>query len=175
MRTQITFRTSDWRSSCDHSALKGGENGPRSMFGQRLIFCGQGVVATLLRWINSSCSFRASAGVFQPRVLRGRLLRAAATAARSLGLCLLRSVPLGKYWRSSPLVFSLVPRCQGLCGSPKVDRQAGLDPELGVLGQLGALVPGQGAAQLVGQRRDPWRRWHRGPPRRRGRPAPDRS
>ena len=26
---------------------------------------------------------------------------------------------LGKYCRSSPLVFSLVPRCQGLCGSQK--------------------------------------------------------
>ena len=30
-----------------------------------------------------------------------------------------RSVPLGRYWRSSPLVFSLVPRCQGLRGSQK--------------------------------------------------------
>jgi putative transposase len=49
----------------------------------------------------------------------GRLLRAAATAARSPALCRLRSVPLGKYWRSRPLVFSLVPRCQGLCGSQK--------------------------------------------------------
>src|SRR5215211_7045045 len=36
----------------------------------------------------------------------------------------------------------------------EVDRQAGVDPQLGVLGQLGALVPGQGPAQLVGQRRD---------------------
>src|ERR1700760_17687 len=26
-------------------------------------------------------------------------------------LCVLRSVPFGKYWRSSPLMFSLVPRC----------------------------------------------------------------
>ena len=65
------------------------------------------------------CSSRASAGVFQPRVLRGRLLSAAATAARSSALQRARSVPLGKYWRSSPLVFSLVPRCQGLCGSQK--------------------------------------------------------
>ena len=24
-----------------------------------------------------------------------------------------------EYWRSSPLVFSLVPRCHGLCGSQK--------------------------------------------------------
>jgi hypothetical protein len=29
-----------------------------------------------------------------------------------------RSVPLGMYWRSSPLVFSLMARCQGLCGGP---------------------------------------------------------
>jgi hypothetical protein len=29
-------------------------------------------------------------------------------------LCMLRSVPFGKYWRSNPLVFSLVPRCHGL-------------------------------------------------------------
>jgi hypothetical protein len=26
---------------------------------------------------------------------------------------------LGKYWRSSPLVFSLEPRCHGACGSQK--------------------------------------------------------
>jgi len=32
---------------------------------------------------------------------------------------LLRSVPFGKYCRSNPLVFSLVPRCHGLCGSQK--------------------------------------------------------
>jgi len=29
------------------------------------------------------------------------------------------SVPLGKYCRSKRLVFSLEPRCQGLCGSQK--------------------------------------------------------
>ena len=61
----------------------------------------------------SSCS-SASAGVFQASVFRGRELRVAATAAISSALCMLRSVPLGKYWRSSPLVFSLVPRCHGL-------------------------------------------------------------
>ena len=59
------------------------------------------------------------AGVFQSSVLRGRELRAAATAAISSALCMLRSVPLGKYCRSSPLVFSFVPRCHGLCGSQK--------------------------------------------------------
>ena len=30
-----------------------------------------------------------------------------------------KSVPLGKCWRRSPLVFSLAPRCQGECGSQK--------------------------------------------------------
>ena len=64
-------------------------------------------------------SSRASAGVFQPSVLRGRVLSASATASRSSRECRDRSVPLGKYWRSSPLVFSFVPRCQGLCGSQK--------------------------------------------------------
>src|SRR5277367_1771430 len=63
--------------------------------------------------------FKASAGVFHRRALRGLELRVIATAARSSALCALRSVPFGKYWRSRPLVFSLVPRCQGLRGSQK--------------------------------------------------------
>jgi hypothetical protein len=46
--------------------------------------------------------------------LRGRLLRLRAKRARSSGLCTDKSVPLGMYWRSRPLVFSLEPRCQGL-------------------------------------------------------------
>src|SRR5260370_30110827 len=33
-----------------------------------------------------------------------------------------RSVPFGRYCRSSPLVFSQVPRCHGLCGSQKYTR-----------------------------------------------------
>ena len=79
----------------------------------------QGVVATRPRWCESSSSLKASDGVFQPRVFRGRRLSVAATAATSLALCRLRSVPLGKYWRSRPLVFSFVPRCHGLRGSQK--------------------------------------------------------
>jgi hypothetical protein len=43
------------------------------------------------------CSSSTSAGVRQPSVLRGRLFRASATAARSSGLWRARSVPLGKY------------------------------------------------------------------------------
>ena len=65
----------------------------------------------------SSASF--SDGFMNPRVLRGRLLRLRAMRARSWRCGTERSVPLGMYWRSSPLVFSLEPRCQGLWGSQK--------------------------------------------------------
>jgi transcriptional regulator with XRE-family HTH domain len=65
----------------------------------------------------SSASF--SDGFMNPRVLRGRSLRLAAMRARSAAEWADRSVPLGRYWRSSPLVFSFDPRCQGLCGSQK--------------------------------------------------------
>jgi len=58
-------------------------------------------------------------GCLHPSVLRGRALRARATAARSSSPCRLRSVPFGKDWRKSPLVFSFVPRCHGLWGSQK--------------------------------------------------------
>jgi putative transposase len=56
----------------------------------------------------------ASAGVAHSRVFRGRALRVAAMAASVSALWTLRSVPFGRYWRSSPLVFSLEPRCHGL-------------------------------------------------------------
>ncbi len=62
---------------------------------------------------------KASAGVFHPRVFRGLLLSVVATASMSSALQRERSVPFGKYWRKSPLVFSLVARCHGLCGSAK--------------------------------------------------------
>ena len=65
-------------------------------------------------WFYVSHRSRASAGVAQPRVFRGRALRVAAIAARVSALCTLGSGPFGKYWRSNPLVFSLAPRCQGL-------------------------------------------------------------
>ena len=74
----------------------------------------QAVVATASLLADRSNRSSTSAGVFQSSVFRGRALRAAATAAISSVLCSLRSVPFGKYWRSNPLVFSLVPRCHGL-------------------------------------------------------------
>src|SRR5205823_7640075 len=79
----------------------------------------QSIVATLLVGGDSSSLLSTSAGVFQPSVLRGRLLSVSATALRWLWFQRAKSVPLGKYWRSKPLVFSLVPRCHGLCGSQK--------------------------------------------------------
>src|SRR4051812_38781785 len=47
-----------------------------------------------------------SEGVIAFRVLRGRPLRLSAAACRVAASWTERSVPLGKYWRSSPLVFS---------------------------------------------------------------------
>ena len=71
-------------------------------------------------------------------------------------LCLLRSVPLGRNWRTSPFQFSLLPRCQGEWGSQK---KTGIPvrSELDVGGHLFALVPGQGAEQTGGERADGWR------------------
>ena len=54
------------------------------------------------------CSSSVSAGVRQPSVLRGLLLSVAATASSSSAVCLARLVPLGKYWRSRPLVSALL-------------------------------------------------------------------
>ena len=70
-------------------------------------------------WFECSSLFSLSAGVSKLSVCRGRLLSWIATSSRSSAVWVLRSVPLGKYWRSSPLVFSLLPRCQGDPGSQK--------------------------------------------------------
>ena len=61
---------------------------------------------------------RSSAGVLSFRHRRGRSFSSAAIAEWSSSQ-MLRSVPFGKYWRRSPLMFSLLPRCQGECGSAK--------------------------------------------------------
>ena len=57
----------------------------------------QPVEATPACWRERRCSSKASAGVRQSRILRGRELISAATALRSLLLHLDRSVPFGKY------------------------------------------------------------------------------
>jgi putative transposase len=58
-------------------------------------------------------------GVLSLRQSRGRSLSSAATWESCSAVQICRSVPLGKYWRRRPLVFSLLPRCQGECGSAK--------------------------------------------------------
>jgi hypothetical protein len=96
---------------------------------------------------------RASPGVLQPRVFRGRVLRVSATASRSPRECRARSVPLGKYWRSRPLVLVRAPLPWAVRVA-EVDVDPGLHGELGVLSHLRPLVPGQGAAELLGQAAD---------------------
>ncbi|WP_461070496.1 transposase [Streptomyces pseudoechinosporeus] len=63
--------------------------------------------------------FMASAGVLSPRMRRGRWFSCRATSRRSRAVWTDRSLPLGKYCRSRPFMFSFVPRCQGECGSQK--------------------------------------------------------
>ncbi|TXN32307.1 transposase [Lacisediminihabitans profunda] len=77
------------------------------------------VVATRSRYEASSKAVRRSAGVSQSRDFRGRSFSSVATSRRRPTPCGARSVPLGKYCRRSPLVFSLLPRCQGDPGSAK--------------------------------------------------------
>ena len=60
-----------------------------------------------------------SAGARNPKVLRGRRFNRSAILFRSDCEYPERLVPFGKYWRRRRLVFSFVPRCQGLCGSQK--------------------------------------------------------
>ena len=54
-----------------------------------------------------------------------------------------RSVPLGRNWRTRPFQFSLVPRCQGECGSQKYTGMPVATVNACVGGEFGALVPGQ--------------------------------
>ncbi|MNY04347.1 hypothetical protein D3C86_1370200 [compost metagenome] len=60
-----------------------------------------------------------SIGHLKSKRLRGRIFSCKAMASSSSWLCPDKSVPLGRYWRIRPLMFSLLPRCQGLCGSQK--------------------------------------------------------
>ena len=60
-----------------------------------------------------------SIGFLNASRLRGRSLSSWATQSRSEALWIGKVSALGKYWRSRPLKFSFVPRCQGACGSQK--------------------------------------------------------
>jgi hypothetical protein len=61
--------------------------------------------------VDATQALNRSAGVRKPKVLRGRLLSCRATLLSCACVYTDRSVPLGKYCRSRPLVFSLDPRC----------------------------------------------------------------
>ena len=60
-----------------------------------------------------------SVGVCPFKTSRGRRLSWSWTAWTWASVTSVKLVPLGKYSRISPLVFSLVGRCQGLWGSAK--------------------------------------------------------
>src|ERR1019366_3068952 len=69
--------------------------------------------------VDATQALNLSAGVSNCKVLRGRSLSCRATFFRWVCEYTDKSVPLGKYCLSRPLVFSLDPRCHGLCGSQK--------------------------------------------------------
>src|SRR3974377_531354 len=62
--------------------------------------------------VDATQALNLSAGVSNPRVLRGRPLSWRATLFRWACEYTDRSAPFGKYCLSRPLVFSLEPRCQ---------------------------------------------------------------
>jgi hypothetical protein len=63
------------------------------------------VVATIHGSVEGQASLvRCSKGLCHPRISRDRWLSSAATIARCSRVCMPRSVPFGKYWRSSGLV-----------------------------------------------------------------------
>src|SRR5437899_4910198 len=85
----------------------------------------QGAAAVHVRFalpaqpVDATQALNFSAGVSNPRVLRGRSLSWRATLLRWACEYTDKSAPFGKYCLSRPLVFSLEPRCHGLCGSQK--------------------------------------------------------
>src|SRR5438105_15856914 len=69
--------------------------------------------------VDATQALNFSAGVSNPRVLRGRSLSWRATLLRWACEYTDKSAPFGKYCLSRPLVFSLELRCHGRCGSQK--------------------------------------------------------
>src|SRR5450759_703110 len=69
--------------------------------------------------VDATHALNRSAGVSKSRVFLGRSFSLRATALSFTCECTDKSVPLGKYCRNKPLVFSFDPRCQGFWGSQK--------------------------------------------------------
>jgi hypothetical protein len=80
-------------------------------------------------------------------------LSVAATVTRSSTLCLLRSVPLGKYWRSRPWRSRWCRAAKG-CAGRRSRSLARCRCGAGRAGPSPHPVPGQRPTQLLGQRRD---------------------
>src|ERR1017187_1965611 len=69
--------------------------------------------------VDATHALNRSAGVLKSKVFLGRSFSLRATALSFTCECTDKSVPLGKYCRNKPLVFSFDPRCQGFWGSQK--------------------------------------------------------
>src|SRR5258708_12441584 len=67
--------------------------------------------------VDATQALNFSAGVSNPRVLRGRSLSWRATLFRWACEYTDKSAPFGKYCLNRPFVFSFEPRCHGLFGS----------------------------------------------------------
>ena len=93
----------------------------------------------------------ASAGVCQASVFRGLVLRAAATAAMSSALCMLRSVPFWKILAQRSvgvLVGAALPWAVRIA---EIDLDASVDLQACVLSHLSSLIPSQRPTQLLRQ------------------------
>ncbi len=79
--------------------------------------------------VDATRAFKVSAGLANSSVSRGRPLSFLAIISRCSCECRDKSLPLGKYCRSRPFVFSFEPRCQGLRGSLR-DRNGAMAGQL---------------------------------------------
>ena len=114
----------------------------------------QPVVATLSCWGERRCSSRASGWGLPVEGLSGPAVeccgdRVEVASGVSGEVCAFGEVLAQQ--AVGVLVGAALP---GAVGVTEVDVEVGIDSQLGVLGHLRALVPGQRAAQLLGQRGD---------------------
>src|SRR5712672_3861848 len=99
--------------------------------------------------VDATQALNFSAGVSNPRVLRGRSLSWRATLLRWAYEYTDKSAPFGKYCLSRPLVFSLEPRCHGLLWIAKIYVDVGRQRKAAMIRKFLAPVPGQGLIQLL--------------------------
>ena len=84
----------------------------------------------------------------------GRVVVGGDASVEAAGSMVSRLVLRGKNLRRRPMVFSTAPFCQGLCGSQKKVRMASWSVRE-MLGELGAVVEGDGSAQSAIERLEP--------------------